>query len=542
MSQPIFKSQLGLSPSLFPENIFDKIPENHPVYLVNAVVDSLDISYIMTQYKGGGASSYHPKMMIKILFYSYLSNVYSCRKIEKALKENIYFMWLSGMMVPNFRTINDFRSKRLKNHIHQLFSEVVLLLQEMGYVSLDIQYTDGTKVKAVSNKYSFVWRGSVEKHQEKLKAKVKTVINDIESHIQSDNQDKNKDELPQDIDSEKLRNKLSEIYNRLKKSDKALSKTQEKQLKKLQEDHLPRLEKYENQLETLGDRNRYSKTDEDATFMRMKEDHMKNGQLKPSYNIQISTENQFITYFDLFQKSTDTTLLIPYLQGFKSLYNKQSSVFVADAGYGSLENYEFLERENITAFVKYNYFHYEQKRKIKNNPFLVGNLFYNALEDFYICPLGQRLTNQYQVTQKSKSGYESKATVYQAQNCSGCPMRGLCHKAKENRKITVNHRLNELKQKAKTLLNSEEGLRHRSNRPIEPEAVFGQMKFNNKFTRFTLKGLEKTKLEFGLMAIGHNLRKLVAKIAKNTLLHNLESIILQLKSIILTTYKRKLIA
>jgi len=542
MSQPIFKSQLGLSPSLFPENIFDKIPENHPVYLVNAVVDSLDISYIMSQYKGGGASSYHPKMMIKVLFYSYLSNVYSCRKIEKALKENIYFMWLSGMMVPNFRTINDFRSKRLKNHIHQLFSEVVLLLQEMGYVSLDIQYTDGTKVEAVSNKYTFVWRGSVEKHQEKLKAKVKTVINDIESHIQSDNQDKNKDELPQDIDSEKLRNKLSEINNRLKKSDKALSKTQEKQLKKLQEDHLPRLEKYENQLETLGDRNSYSKTDEDATFMRMKEDHMKNGQLKPSYNIQISTENQFITYFDLFQKSTDTTLLIPYLQGFKSLYNKQSSVFVADAGYGSLENYEFLEGENITAFVKYNYFHYEQKRKIKNNPFLVGNLFYNALDDFYICPLGQRLTNQYQVTQKSKSGYESKATVYQAQNCSGCPMRGMCHKAKENRKITVNHRLNELKQKAKTLLNSEEGLKHRSNRPIEPEAVFGQMKFNNKFTRFTLKGLEKAKLEFGLMAIGHNLRKLVAKIAKNTLLTNLESIILHLKSIILTTYKRKLIA
>ncbi len=528
MSQPIFKSQHGLSPSLFPENIFDKIPKNHPVYIVNSVVDSLDISCILSQYKGGGTSAYHPKTMLKILFYSYLSNIYSCRKIEKALKENIHFMWLSGMLVPNFRTINDFRSKRLKNHIHNLFSEVVLLLQDMGFVSLDVQYIDGTKIEAVSNKYTFVWRGSVEKHQTKLKEKINRVIDDIESSIQSDNQERNADELPKDIDSAQLKEKLSEINNRLNKSDKSLSKAQDKQLKKLQEEHLPRLKKYENQLEKLGDRNSYSKTDQDATFMRMKDDHMKNGQLKPGYNAQISTENQFITYFNLFQKSTDTTLLIPYLEGFKTLYNKQSSVAVADAGYGSLENYDYLEQEQIAAYVKYNYFHYEQKRKVKNNPFLVGNLFYNHLEDYYVCPMGQRLTHKHQVTQKSTSGYQSKATVYQAQNCMGCPLRGMCHKAKGNRQITVNHRLNALKQKAKELLNSEEGLKHRSNRPIEPEAVFGQLKFNNKFTRFTFKSLEKVKLEFGLMAIGHNLRKLLSKITDKTLLRQFRSVVKKL--------------
>lgn len=509
MAKVVFKEFSGTQPTLFPQNILDKIALNHPVRLVNEVVDNLEISNLIAKYKGGGASSFHPRMMLKVLFYSYLSNIYSCRKIERALHENIHFIWLSGCCTPDFRTINYFRGKRLQGEIHKLFAEVVRLLQELNYVSLDIQYIDGTKIEAAANKYTFVWRGSVEKNKVKLEEKIKSVIQDIENQTKEDDKTISQDELPQAIDSKLIKEKLSQLNARLKEPDK---KTQKK-LTELQQEHLPRLERYERQLETLANRNSYSKTDTDATFMRMKEDHMKNGQLKPAYNPQISTENQFITHYSIHQTPGDTTTLKSHLESFEKLHNKQSQTVVADAGYGSEENYEFLEKNDIEAFVKYNYFHMEQKHKIKKNIFLPQNLYYNSEQDYFVCPMGQHLTRKGSGTRISDNGYKSKVSYYQAVNCNGCPFRGQCHKAKGNRTLEVNFRLKELKQKAKELLMSEKGLYHRSRRPIEPEAVFGQLKFNNKFNRFTLKGLRKVNIEFGLMAISHNLRKLAVKAA-----------------------------
>jgi transposase len=507
MAKVIFKSQSINTPELFPINIFDKISENHPVRLVDKVVNSLDISYILKKYKGGGTSAYHPRMMLKVLFYSYLSNTYSCRKIAKALTENIHFMFISGNSTPDFRTINDFRGKILKENIKDLFGEVVKMLVEMGYVSLDIQYIDGTKIEAKSNKYTFVWRGSVEKYKEKLEAKINSILSDIENSILSDNQEVNQEELPKKINSEELKEKLSALNKKLKEPNKKITK----ELQKLQEEHLPKLEKYEKDLVVLGHRNSYSKTDPDATFMRMKEDHMKNGQLKPAYNPQISTENQFITNVTIHQTPNDTTTLKSHLEAFEKLYQKQSKEVVADAGYGSEENYEILENKEITAYVKYNYFHKEQKKKMKDNPFLAQNLFYNIEQDFYICPMGQKMEKVGTGKRISANGYESQVFYYQAKRCQGCPLRGLCHQAKGNRTIEVNHRLNQLRAKAKDLLTSEKGLEHRSKRPIEVEAVFGQLKNNNKFNRFTFKGIEKVEMEFLLMAIGHNFRKIIAK-------------------------------
>jgi hypothetical protein len=247
--------------------------------------------------------------------------------------------------------------------------------------------------------------------------------------------------------------------------------------------------------------------------MRLKDDHMQNGQLKPAYNAQISTEEQFITHYSIHQTAGDTTTLESHLNGFEEAYNQQSKDVVADAGYGSEENYEMMEAKGIDAYVKYNYFHKEQKRAIQNNPFLPQNLFYNKEKDFYVCPMGQRMQSIGESKRTSSNGYDAKVTRYQAKRCEGCPLRGMCHQAKGNRTIEVNYRLKELKEKAKELLNSELGLAHRSKRPIEVEAVFGQLKSNNKFNRFTLRGLEKVNLEFGLMAMAHNLRKM-AKIAR----------------------------
>lgn len=278
-------------------------------------------------------------------------------------------------------------------------------------------------------------------------------------------------------------------------------------MKDLQEKHLPRLERYEQDLEILGERNSYSKTDPDATFMRMKEDAMKNGQLKPAYNVQISTENQFISHFGIYQNPGDSRTLIPYLEDFEAIYEKQSQIIVADAGYGSEENYDYLASKNAEAFVKYNYFHKGQKKKFKRDIRKAENLYYNEQEDVFICPVGQKMKKVASSQSTSPSGYVSQISHYEAQNCQGCPLRGSCHKAKGNRSIQINHKLRAYRQKAKEKLLSEEGLHHRSQRPIEPEAVFGQLKSNNYFKRFTFKGLAKVKLEFALQAIGHNLRK-----------------------------------
>jgi transposase len=471
------------------------------------VVDQLNIDAVIKQYKGGGTTSYHPRMMIKILFYAYTNNIYSCRKIEKALQENIHFMWLSGHSAPDYRTINYFRGKRLKDQIQKLFAEVVRLLHDLNYLSLDVQYIDGTKIESAANRYTFVWKGAVEKNKAKLETKIEAVLHEISSQIKQDQSALSKDETPRPIDSGELRTRLAALNENVKDIDKPTRKN----IKKLEEDYLVRLEKYENQLEILGERNSYSKTDEDAVFMRLKDDHMQNGQLKPAYNTQISTDNQFITHYSIHQTAGDTTTLEEHLNGFEQQYGKQSKEVIADAGYGSEENYEMMEQKQIDAYVKYNYFHKEQKRAQKQNPFLVQNLYYNESENYFVCPMGQKLTHTGQGERKSRNGFISQVDYYEAKRCEGCPLRGMCHKSIGNKKIEINHKLNEYKAKAREMLTSERGLFHRSKRPIEVEAVFGQLKSNNKFSRFTLRKMEKVNIEFGLMSIGHNLRKLAKK-------------------------------
>ena len=499
----IFKEYNQGQGTLFPISLDSKIPADSPVRLVSQIVDKLDISEIINTYDGGGTSAYHPRMMLKVVLFSYLSNLYSCRKIENALQDRITFMWLSGGQEPDHNTINRFRSKNLKDTINQIFTQVVILLVEMGYLSLDVVYTDGTKLESRANRYTFVWRKSVEKNKAKLESKIRNVLEQIEEGIAHDNQPD--DEPPTPIDSEELKKRIAQI-NREK-----LSKENKKVVKYLEEKHLPKLQEYEKHLDILGNRNSYSKTDKDATFMRMKDDHMKNGQLKPAYNIQIGTENQFFTHFDFFPNPTDFLTFIPFNTGFKERYNKMPKKQVADAGYGSEENYEFMENNEIEAYVKYPLFHAEQKKKYKNNAFLAQNLYYNVEKDYFVCPMGQHMENVGNSKRTSDNGYVSDISFYEAGNCAGCPLKCLCNKAKENRRIEIDHKLNEHRRKARERLTSEEGLLHRSRRPIEPESVFGQTKANKQYNRFRHFDLDKVKMDFAIFAIAFNIGKVYNK-------------------------------
>jgi transposase len=507
MSNVVFKQYNQGLGCLFPMSLDERIPADAPVRLVSQIVDNLDISKVVDSYKGGGASSYHPRMMLKLVLFAYLSNVYSCRKIEKQSLENIHYMWLSGMQEPDHNTINRFRSTHLKDCINQIFTQVVLMLVEMGYLSLDVVYVDGTKMESRANRYTFVWRKTVEKNKLKLEEKIRNILGQIDDGIAQDNLPD--DEPPTPINSEELKKRIAQI-NR-----DTLSKEARTNFKTLEEKHLPKLQEYENHLDALGNRNSYSKTDRDATFMRMKDDHLQNGQLKPAYNVQIGTEKQFFTHFDFFPNPTDYLTFIPFNNNFKERYQKMPKKEIADSGYGSEENYEFMQINDIVPFVKYPLFHAEQKRKYKNDTFLAQNLYYNADNDYFVCPMGQHMENIGKSTRKSESGFVSNTNYYQAKNCTGCPLKCLCHKSKGNRRIEVNHNLNEHRKKARELLFSEEGLLHRSRRPIEPEAVFGQTKANKQYKRFRHFGLDKVKIDFAIFAIAFNIGKLYNK-SQNT--------------------------
>jgi len=496
---------------LLPPSLEELVPEKHIVRVVNRVFNKLDLSSFIKEYEGGGASSYNPLMMLKVLVYAYTQRIYTSRQIAKALRENVHFMWIAGGNKPDFRTINRFRTGRLKNSIEAIFGEIVGLLLESGHVKLENYFLDGTKIEANANRYSFVWRRANEKFSARLQEQVKELLKRINELNEDENSrygDKDLEEVGADsnITSEMLEKTVKELNERLSRepSNRELKKAQ----KKISKDYLPRAKKYEEQKSKFGDRNSYSKTDEDATFMRMKEDHMRNGQLKAGYNVQIGTENRFIVSYSLHNNPTDTRTLIPHMEKLKLSLGLLPENLVTDAGYGSEENYKYLDENNIGKFVKYNTFHEEQKPSFKKKIFHPGNLHYDKENDVYICPAGKKLVFQHEDEYRTSTGYKSRERIYECEDCTGCDLREGCHKSAYNRRIRVRPELNAYREEARNLLTSEEGKKLRSQRGVEVETAFAQIKQNMNFRRFYLRGTSKVKIEWGLLCIAYDMIKL----------------------------------
>ena len=347
--------------------------------------------------------------------------------------------------------------------------------------------------------------------------KIQALLEQIDESMAMENAEQ---ENMQSFTAEELMNLAEGLNNSLEneptpqtKEQKEERKERKKQIKQLRE-HADKLGEYDDKLRILGDRNSYSKTDHDATFMRMKKDAMNNGQTKPGYNLQIGTENQFILDFWLFQTPGDPLTMIPFYTSFYNRYGRLPGIGVADSGYGSEENYRFMEESGIEAYVKYNWFHREQRMHYEPNPFSVQALYYNADGDYYVCPMGQPMERAGTVRSKTESGYVTESAQYKAQRCEGCPLRGRCFKAEGERIIEVNHRLNEYRIKARERLTSEDGIKHGGRRCIEPEAVFGQMKYDMAYKRFRHIGMDKVKMDFAFFAIAFNLKKMCPNIAK----------------------------
>lgn len=502
----VFKTYQQHQGYLIPPSYEELIDANHPVRLVSRIVDQINIDPIIAQYEGGGRSSYHPRMLLKVLIYAYMTNTYSSRRIESQLKENILFRWLSGSNTPDHHTINRFRSDRLKSVLKEVFTQVVHLLAEAGHLSMTTVYVDGTKVHANANRYSFVWAKSVKTNKAKLAKQLEEVW---QYSLRVAGHELEQESAPNfaEIDSEMIRQTVTKINSAL--VGKEIDPSMKSKLSKATKEWPERMAKYEQQEERLAGRNSYSKTDPDATFMRMKEDVGEDAQAKPGYNLQVSTSDQMIVNYTIHQSPADTTTLGDHLDEHVRIHGQAPEAVIADAGYGSEENYVMLEAMGVEAYVKHNHFDAEHRGKIKpKRTFAAEHLYYNAEGDYFVCPMGQIMRKVDQKTEKTANDYERSRASYAAVNCNGCPLRGACHKSVDNRTIVVSVKGMALRAQASERLQTEQGVAHRKKRCWDVETVFGNMKHNKGYRRFILRGLPKVEIEMGLLAISHNLMKI----------------------------------
>lgn len=505
---------------LFPSDIRDLIPENHLVRVVSNFVDNLDLNFLYASYRGGGASAYDPRMLLKVLIYAYSQKTFSSRRIAKAIRENINFIWLTGFSQPDFRTINRFRKKHLGETFEQIFANAVELLINSGYINYSEYFVDGTKIEADANRYSFVWKKSTDKYQASLQKKIKELFQEIQELNDLEDNEYGDGDLAEvgnetQITSEDIKKQVEKLKKQISEKPKKRlcekDKKRKKVLKKLENDFLVRSQKYEAHQAKFKGRNSFSKTDPDATFMCMKEDHMMNRKLKPGYNYQIGTSNQFIVNYSVHQNPTDTLTLIPHLEKLKKLYGKLPNQTIADAGYGSEENYEYIEKNKIENFVKYNYFDKHTKRSFKREIFRPENLKFNEKLNIFTCPGNKELKEVRAFTRTNKNGFESHYRVYRTDECFKCEYRADCTKARNYREIQINHNLRTHRKKAFKNLTSARGKGLRIRRTIEPETVFANIKRNLGFKRLNLRGLIEANTECGLISMAHNMIKLAKR-------------------------------
>ena len=511
---------------VLPLDLERKLKENDIAFAVNDLVESIPEEAFVCFLRKTGCPPYHPRMMMKIILCAYTQSVFSGRKIEGLLEDSVRMMWLAQGYEPCYRTINRFRvHPEVKELLRQCFVQFRCQLVQEKLIDEEAIFIDGTKIEANANKFSFVWRGSVEKYSADLVEKSNQLYEELlKKEIIPEIERESRDELTiEELTKvvEKLEEKVEEFNQKIEASDDVSERKHlrserkaPKHYRKQFTDFVARKQKYQQDMEIFGERNSYSKTDHDATFMRMKDDYMKNGQLKAGYNVQLATEGQYALAYDVFPNPTDTRTLIPFLDNIEKNFFELPNYIVADAGYGSEQNYEdVLENRKRQPLITYNTYRKEKKKKEKNNPLNVANWEYNEKDDTFTCPNGQLLTFRYRSNRTDRYSFTREFKVYECEDCSECPFRSQCTKAKEgnNRKILVNQKWEQQKEMIRQQLSEEKTGEIYGKRKIDVEPVFGFLKANLRFTRMSVRGKEKVENELGFAFMAVNLRKYTAK-------------------------------
>jgi len=506
---------------LLPVDLKSLIGGDHIVHIIDRIVEEMSLEALNEYYRGGGGSTYHPKMMIKVWIYGYCERLYTTRRLAKALRENINLMYLSGQQYPCFKTLSEFRGNRMQKMIDIIFKQVLVVLVEAGYIDLGDLYVDGSKWEANANRYKRVWKKNTERYKASVVERIEDLLEKVKLlQVEEDEKFGSSDlkevgqgrEVTVVLNSAEVNAHLVHLQDMMK-AESERAQGEKKRVKDLGrliskiEAEGEKLLKYEEQERILGQRNSYSKTDVDATMLRMKDDR-----LLPGYNVQHSTSKQYIVNYTLAQNGSDSPTLIPHLDKMKGRFEglklPVNIDFTADAGYGSEENYAALELGGMNAYVKYPLWYQEQTGELLKKKFRAENWSFDSIADFYTCPNNRKLifTEQRQVC--SINGYERTVRLYTCESCQGCPLAKDCKKSGDKARTVQHSPMGEAyKQKAKELLNTDRGKEKRSNRSIEVESPFGDIKYNMQHNRFVLRELAKVYVEYGLLAIGHNLRK-----------------------------------
>lgn len=479
---------------VLPMNYEIMIEEDDSVRLLDDILENLDYSQLYKTYQRSN-SAISPVTMFKITVYGYMNGLYSSREIEEACKRDVNFMWLlEGQKAPDHNTINRFR-QRIVDETEGLFSQLVKKLADVKEIAYENIFIDGTKLEANANKYTFVWKKTTEKSEAKLKDKTEQVLSELKDRYNMKFTD------------------LAEAYRYFVKLDielvsgKGKHKTQKQRDYELINELLSKQNKYDNYNDLFNGRNSFSKTDTDATFMHMKEDHMRNSQLKPGYNIQIGVENEYIVGVDVSSERTDQRTLVPFLKKLERNLSQKYTNIIADAGYESEENYVFLEENKQVPYIKPQTYEQWKKRSFKN---LIGkreNMIYNEEVDEYICHNNKRLIKTVVSKRKNASGYISEITNYECENCEGCSFKTKCTKAKGNRTLTVSKKFIEKRNISFQNITTEKGKQLRMNRSIQVEGAFGVIKQDYGFNRFLTRGTKNVRTEFLILVFAFNIKK-----------------------------------
>lgn len=505
----VFKSYVQNQEFLLPKNIEEEILEGHVCRLISSVVDNMDLSYVFERYKGGGASAYNPKMLLKVWILGFVNKTYSSRLLAKALRENVTFMWISGKQNPDFRTLSNFR-KSLGKEIKQIFKEIVKHGISVGIISGKDIFVDHTKIEANANKHKIVWRKQVEKRQKSIDEEIDRLfdyidkINDKEDKIFGDK------DLPEQerkgFDKDKVKEIVEKINKRIK--DEKISRQKGVEIKK----NIRRMgeltikkEEYKKKKEILEERNSYSRTDIDAVAMMMKD--KKN--IKPAYNEGVAVENGFVVDYVLDDNCNDSRSFIPLMDKAINNLGKIPETTTADSAYGNEENHTYLENKNIGNYLKYNLYQKEKSKKWRDIKLRFDDFIYDKEKDEFTCKNNAKLVFEKEFEDITQTGFVKKMKRYLAPKgqCNDCLFKQKCTDGKA-RSLSVSFEAERLKNIARQNLNSEKGKELRKRRGNEVESVFGDKKLNNKMPRFILRGIEKVNIEAGIYFITHNIRKI----------------------------------
>ena len=504
-----------------PLDIEISIPSDDPVRLLNAFVEGMNLSDLYSTYDRIRKNQASPRQMLKIVIYASMNRIYSSRDIETSCRRDINFMYLlDGAPVPDHSTIARFISMHLSQCSKQIMSQVGTILLELGEISGENIFVDGTKIESAANKYTFVWKKAVSKNMVKLTDKICVFC--VECEELYGIKVVYKDRISQST-LERLKKKLYKLKN-----DEDIEfvhgtgkrKTLLQRSVETLEEYMEKLKEYNHKIAMCGNRNSYSKTDTDATFMRMKEDAMLNGQLKPAYNLQHGVDSEYVTWVGIYPNPTDTLTLIPFLKDMEKYQSFKYKNIVADAGYESEENYVFIESNGQSGYIKPQNYELSKTRKFKKDISRRENMDYDAETNSYTCRNGRQLLAVSKKKEKTASGYERIITIYECENCNGCPYKKECIKgnnyktAFEDRKkrLSVSRELEKKRAECLERITSPYGVQLRMNRSIQAEGSFANVKEDMNFRRYLYRGKENVLAQSILLAIGFNINKFHHKI------------------------------